>query len=169
MILLFSVYWILYQNLPNSNNWRELQVYVNSTISTSLSLHNTYKNVQAFYDFHNSNSCSQKVQMYFLLLHQNGLHPMDTSLLIRHRFDVEIPRGKFAEITSILKGESTWKLWHRFDVDISTWIRLSKSTKYRWVLHVDFSMSFRRQIDVTSVLAVSILSFSNICCSGNLF
>ena len=35
---------------------------------------------------------------------------MDTSSLIRHRFDVEIPRGKFVEITSILKGESTWKL-----------------------------------------------------------
>ena len=83
-------------------------------------------------------------------------YPMDSSSSIRHRFDVEIPRGKFVEITSILKGESTWKLWHRFDVDISTWIRLSKSTKYRWVLHVDFSMSFRRQIDVTSVLAVSI-------------
>ena len=96
-------------------------------------------------------------------------YPMDTSSSIRHRFDVEIPRRKFVEITSILKGESTWKLWHWFDVDISTWIRLSKSTKYRWVLHVDFSMSFRRQIDVTSVLAVSILSFSNIFCSGNLF
>ena len=27
------------------------------------------------------------------------------------------PRGKFVEITSILKDESTWKLWHRFDVD----------------------------------------------------
>ena len=95
--------------------------------------------------------------------------PTGTSSSIRHRFDVEIPRGKFMEITSILKGESTCKLWHRFDVDISTWIRLSKSTKYRWVLHVDFSMSFLRQIDVTSVLAVSILSFSNIFCSGNLF
>ena len=95
--------------------------------------------------------------------------PMDTSLSMRHRFDIEIQRGKFVEITLILKGESTWKLWHRFEVDISTWIRLSKSTKYRWVLHVDFSMSFRRQIDVTSVLAVSILSFSNIFCSGNLF
>ena len=81
---------------------------------------------------------------------------MDTSPSIGHRFDVKIPPGKFVEIKSILKGESTWKLWHRFDVDISTWIRLSKSTKYRWVLHVDFSMSFRRQIDVTSVLAVSI-------------
>ena len=43
--------------------------------------------------------------------------PMDTSSSIRHRFDAEIPRGKFVEITSILKGESTWKLWHRFDVD----------------------------------------------------
>ena len=60
--------------------------------------------------------------------------PMDTSSSIRHRFDVEIPRGKFVEITSILKSESTWNLWHRFNVDISTWIRLSKSTKYRWVL-----------------------------------
>ena len=36
--------------------------------------------------------------------------PMDTSSSIRHRFDVEIPCGKFAEITSILKGKSTWKL-----------------------------------------------------------
>ena len=44
-------------------------------------------------------------------------NPMDTSSSICHRFDVEIPRGKFVEITSILKGESTWKLWHRFDVD----------------------------------------------------
>ena len=35
---------------------------------------------------------------------------MDTSSSIRHRFDVEIPRGKFVEITSILKGESKWKL-----------------------------------------------------------
>ena len=33
---------------------------------------------------------------------------MDTSF--RHRSDVEIPRGKFVEILSILKGESTWKL-----------------------------------------------------------
>ena len=96
-------------------------------------------------------------------------NPMDTPSSIRHRFDVEIPRGKFLEVTSILKGESTWKIWHRFDVDISTWIRLSKSTKYRWVLHVDFFMLFRRQIDVTSALTVSILSFSNIFWSGNLF
>ena len=36
-----------------------------------------------------------------------------------------------------------------------------KVMKYRCVLHVDFSMPFRRQIDVTSVLAtISILSFS---------
>ena len=103
------------------------------------------------------------------LANQNKSFPMDTSLLIRHRFDVEIPRGKFVEITLILKGESTWKLWHRFNVDISTWNQLSKSTKYRWVLHVNFSMLFRRQINVTSVLAVSILSFSNIFRSGNLF
>ena len=36
-------------------------------------------------------------------------YPMYTCSSIRHRFDVEIPLGKFAEITSILKGESTWK------------------------------------------------------------
>ena len=88
--------------------------------------------------------------------------PMDTPSSIRHRFDVEIPRGKFVKFTLILEGESTWRLWHRFDVEISTWIRLSKSTKYRWVLHVDFSMSFRRWIEVTSVLTVSIVSFPNI-------
>ena len=35
--------------------------------------------------------------------------PMDTSSSIRHRFDVEIPRGKFVEISSILKGEPKWK------------------------------------------------------------
>ena len=58
-------------------------------------------------------------------------NPMDTSSLIRHRFSVEIPRGKFVEISSILKGKSTWKLWYRFDVEISTWIQLSKLTKYR--------------------------------------
>ena len=86
---------------------------------------------------------------------------MDTSSSIRHRFYVEIPRGKFVEISSILKGESTWKLWHRFDVEISTSIRLSKSTKYRWVFHVDFSMPFRCRIYVTALLAVSFLSFSN--------
>ena len=84
---------------------------------------------------------------------------MDTSSLIRHRLDVKIPRGNFVEISSILKSESTWKLWHQFDVKISTWVRLSKSMKYRWGLHVDFSMSFRRRIDVTSVLTVSILLF----------
>ena len=35
---------------------------------------------------------------------------MGTSSSIRHRFDVEIPRGKLVEISSILKGESTWKV-----------------------------------------------------------
>ena len=87
---------------------------------------------------------------------------MDTTSLIHHWFDVEIPRGKFVEVSLILKEEFTWKWLHRFDVEISTWIRLSKSTKYRWILHVDFSMSFWHRIDVTSVLAVSILSFPNI-------
>ena len=56
---------------------------------------------------------------------------MDTSSSIRHLFEVKIPRGKFVEISSILKGESVWKLWHRFNIKTSTWIRLSKSTNYR--------------------------------------
>ena len=67
-------------------------------------------------------------------------YPMDTSSSIRHQFNVEIRRGKLVEISSILKGESKWRLWCRFDVEIPTWIRLSKSTKYWWVLHVDFSV-----------------------------
>ena len=94
---------------------------------------------------------------------------MGTSSSIRHRFDVEISRGKFVEISLILKDESTWKLWHWFYVEISTWIRLSKSTKYRLVFPVDFLMSFRCRIDVTASLDVSFLSFSNVFCSGNLF
>ena len=36
--------------------------------------------------------------------------PMDTSSSTRYRFDAQIPRGMFVQITSILKGESTWKL-----------------------------------------------------------
>ena len=52
--------------------------------------------------------------------------------------NVEIPRGMFVEISSILKGKSTWKKLHRFDVEVSTWIRLSKSMKYPWVLQMDF-------------------------------
>ena len=31
---------------------------------------------------------------------------MDISLSIRHRFDIKIPRVKFVEVSSILKGES---------------------------------------------------------------
>ena len=44
---------------------------------------------------------------------------MDTSSSIRHRFDVEVPQGKFVEITLILKGKSMWKLRYRFDEEIS--------------------------------------------------
>ena len=63
-------------------------------------------------------------------------NPMDSSWSIRHPFDVDIPRGKFVKMTKILKGESTtsiMKLLHplgNYDID-STWIRLSKLTKYR--------------------------------------
>ena len=66
---------------------------------------------------------------------------MDTSSSIRHRFDVEIPRGKFVEITSILKlnprgnydTDSTWILRRRFDFqnrrnidEFSMWIFLCR-------------------------------------------
>ena len=96
-------------------------------------------------------------------------YSMNTSSSICHRFDVEIPRGKFVEISLIFKDESAWKLWRRFSVKISTWIRLWKSTKYWWVLRMDFSMSYRRQIEVISVLPVSIVSCPNIFCGVNLF
>ena len=58
---------------------------------------------------------------------------MDTSSSICPWFVVKIPQGMFVfvEIIAILKGESTWKLWHRFNVEISKWFQLSKSTKYR--------------------------------------
>ena len=45
-----------------------------------------------------------------------------------------------------------WKLWHRFDVEISTWIPLSKSTKYWWDLHVDFSTLLWCGINITAAL-----------------
>ena len=96
--------------------------------------------------------------------------PMDLWNL--HRFDVQILRGKFVKITSILRDESTWKLWHRFELEISTWIRLSKPTKYRWVLHVDFSKLLRCRIDVTSVLSVLwnyFLTFSALGTNSELF
>ena len=99
--------------------------------------------------------------IYFFLEYRfvwcQRFHPMDTSSSIRHRFNAETPRGKLVEVSSILKGESMWKLWHRFEVEISTWIWFSKPTKYRWVFHVNFSMLFRSRIDVTTLLAVSFL------------
>ena len=99
--------------------------------------------------------------IYFFLEYRfvwcQRFHPMDTSSSIRHRFNGETPRGKFVEISSILKGESMWKLWHRFEVEISTWIRFSKPTKYQWVFRVNFSMLFRSRIEVTTLLAVSFL------------
>ena len=97
------------------------------------------------------------------------VYPMDTSSSIRHWFDVETPRGKFVEISSISKRKCTRKLWHQFDVEISTWIQHSKLVKYRWVLHMDFSMSFQCRINVTALLAISFLSFSKISCSENQF
>ena len=73
-------------------------------------------------------------------------NPMDTPSSIRHRFDIEIPGRKSVDISSIMKGESTWKEWHRFDADNWTSIQLSKSMKYRWV----FQVFFRCHFDVES-------------------
>lgn len=81
------------------------------------------------------------------------LYPMDASLSTRCRFDIKIPCWKSADISPIMKGESTWKEWHLFDVDNSMLIRLSESVKCWWVLHMFFSMSFRCRINVTSKLA----------------
>ena len=76
----------------------------------------------------------------------------------------------FNDSLSIRRRNSSWKVNPRGNQDIDLMsIGFSKSTKYRWVLHVDFSMSFRRQIDVTSALAVFIPLFSNIFSSGKLF
>ena len=53
-----------------------------------------------------------------LLLHSSygSCFPMDTSLLIRRRFDVEIPRGKFAEIRrGNYEIDPTWKFRDGFD------------------------------------------------------
>ena len=94
---------------------------------------------------------------------------MDTSSSIRRRNStwnvfvnyIDFERQIYLEImTSIQCGN--------FDVD-STFridkISMSAPSEFLYVA----SMSNRRRIDVTSVLAVSILSFSNIFCSENLF
>ena len=142
---------------PKNFAWSFVECFVLNVFSPN------YANIQfVFYD-------SLPLEKTLVFHDVITLISMDTSSSIRHRLDVKISRGKFVEITSILKGETTCKLWHQFDEDISTWIWLWKSSKYQWILHVDFSMSFRLQIEVTYVLAVSILSFSNIFCSGNLF
>ena len=80
---------------------------------------------------------------------------------------------------SIRRRNSTWKVRRnyidferRIHVEIMTSIRLGYfdvDSTFKINKISMSSMSFRRQIDVTSVLAVSILSFSNIFCSGNLF
>ena len=75
----------------------------------------------------------------------------------------------FVDLPWIWRRNSTWKVRgnyidfeRRMDKEIMTSIR-------RGYFDVDFSMLFRRQIDITSVLTVSILSFCNIFWSGNLF
>ena len=107
---------------------------------------------------------------FFFNIFSGDLHfdtfPMDTSLSIRHRFGDEIPHGKFVEISSILKGESEiMTSIRRGNFDVDSTFKIDKI----WIsFPLVFSMLFWRRIDVTSVLTVSILSFSNIFCSGSL-
>ena len=99
--------------------------------------------------------------------HENVSTGKTTSLLTHlQRFRTNLTL-KFHEKSSS-KLHRFWKANPCADCDInSTWIRISKSTKYGWVSHVDFSMSFRRRIDVISVLLTfllwrPILSYSGI-------
>ena len=85
---------------------------------------------------------------------------MDTSSSIRHRFDVEIPRGKFVEMTDFER---------RIHVEIMTSIRRGNFDMDSTFKLDEISMSSPRRIDVTSVIAESIVLFRNISCSGNLF
>ena len=85
---------------------------------------------------------------------------MDTYSSIRHRFDVEIPRGKFVEMTDFER---------RIHVEIMTSIRRGNFDMDSTFKLDEISMSSPRRIDVTSVIAESIVLFRNIFCSGNLF
>ena len=91
-----------------------------------------------------------------------------------------LPKGHiFVDSPSIWRQNSKWNVCQNFinferriHMEIMTSIRrgnfdvdsILKSTKYRRVFHVGFFVLFRHSIDVTSVLPVSVLSFSNIFC-----
>ena len=88
-----------------------------------------------------------------------------------------VPNGHiFVNSPSIRRRNSTWKVRGNY-IDFEKLIHLEIITSIRRgyfnadsTFKIDeISMSSPRQIDVTSVLAVSSLSFSNIFCSGNLF
>ena len=111
-------------------------------------------------------STSSEIWMVFCRIMSKDVHNSQWTHLCRFTIN---STSKF-HVQSSSKLHRFWKTNPRWNYDInSTWIRLSKSTKYRWILHVNFSMSFPCRIDVTSVLAFSMVSFSNIFCSGNLF
>ena len=59
-------------------------------------------------------------------------HPMDTFSSIRDLFDIEITRRRFVDISSLMKGESTWKRWNRSDMD--TWRRFGFQNRWNIVL-----------------------------------
>ena len=103
-----------------------------------------------------ANNCRNKRPNGHILIDSPSIRRRNSTWKVRRNY-IDFERRIHVEImTSIRRG----------NVDV---VRLSKSTKYRWVFHVDFSTLFQRRIDVTSALAVSIVSFPNIFCSGNLF
>ena len=57
---------------------------------------------------------------------------------IQRRNDIGKSTSRTHDISSILKAESTSKFPHRINVIVSTWIRISKSMKFRRTFHVEF-------------------------------
>ena len=94
--------------------------------------------------------------------------------------NMKYPNGHiFVDSPSIRRRNSTWKVCRdfidferRIHVEIMTSIRRGNFDVDSTFKIAEISMnsrSFRRQIDITFVLAVSILSFPNIFYFGNLF
>ena len=113
-------------------------------------------------------------QLHFVMLqHLRGVwwyrnSPMDTSLLIRHWFDAEILRGNFVDISSILKGESTWKLWHRFEAENFNVDSTFKIDEISMIFPRGFFFVVSTSNRHNTAYVVSILLFPNIFCSGNI-
>ena len=84
---------------------------------------------------------------------------MDTSLSIRHHFNVEIPRGKFVEISSILKGVIMTSIQPGdFNVDSTFKIDEISMSFPRGFFYV-VSMSNRRNCFTTCFLSIIFENF----------